>query len=291
MHPAPSVIIFTILSGLGFGLFIFLGIGLPTATGWEAFFLFFLAYGFSIIGLLSSTFHLGNPQRFLKAFSQWRTSWLSREGILSVATLVLMAPFAIGKIFFEIEYFALGFIASVLSILTIVCTSMIYGQLKTVPRWNTTFTPILFTLYSLGGGAILASQVAFAAYTLIFCSIFQIFAWIKSDKYFDKSGSNLNTATGLGRSADIRLLEGPHSGTNYLLKEMVHIIGRKHSQRLRVIGFLFVGIMPGLILLFLSTNIIILTIILLIHLFGMTIVRWLFFAEAEHVVGIYYSKR
>ena len=36
---------------------------------------------------------------------------------------------------------------------------------------------------------------------------------------------------------------------------------------------------------------IILTIILLIHLFGMTIVRWLFFAEAEHVVGIYYSKR
>ena len=82
MHPAPSVIIFTILSGLGFGLFIFLGIGLPTATGWEAFFLFFLAYGFSIIGLLSSTFHLGNPQRFLKAFSQWRTSWLSREGCL-----------------------------------------------------------------------------------------------------------------------------------------------------------------------------------------------------------------
>ena len=72
---------------------------------------------------------------------------------------------------------------------------------------------------------------------------------------------------------------------------MVHIIGRKHSQRLRVIGFLFVGIMPGLILLFLSTNTIILTIILLIHLFGMTIVRWLFFAEAEHVVGIYYSKR
>ena len=41
MHPAPSVIIFTILSGLGFGLFIFLGIGIPTATGWEAFFLFF----------------------------------------------------------------------------------------------------------------------------------------------------------------------------------------------------------------------------------------------------------
>ena len=41
MHPAPSVIIFTILSGLGFGLFIFLGLGLPNVTGWAAFYLFF----------------------------------------------------------------------------------------------------------------------------------------------------------------------------------------------------------------------------------------------------------
>ena len=74
MHPAPSVIIFTILSGLGFGLFVFLGLGFPMVKGLAAFYLFFLAYGFSILGLLSSTFHLGNPQRFLKAFSQWRTS-------------------------------------------------------------------------------------------------------------------------------------------------------------------------------------------------------------------------
>ena len=30
---------------------------------------------------------------------------------------------------------------------------------------------------------------------------------------------------------------------------------------------------------------------LVIHLIGVTVIRWLFFAEAEHVVGIYYSKR
>ncbi len=86
MHPAGSVIIFTVASGLGFGLLTWLGLGLPNTVGWAAFWHYCLAYGFSLLGLLSSTFHLGNPQRFLKAFSQWRTSWLSREGVISVST-------------------------------------------------------------------------------------------------------------------------------------------------------------------------------------------------------------
>ena len=34
MHPAPSVILFTTLSGIGFGLLAFLGLGLPVVTGW-----------------------------------------------------------------------------------------------------------------------------------------------------------------------------------------------------------------------------------------------------------------
>jgi hypothetical protein len=38
------------------------------------------------LGLLSSTFHLGHPERAWRAFSQWRSSWLSREGVAAVAT-------------------------------------------------------------------------------------------------------------------------------------------------------------------------------------------------------------
>ena len=37
MHPAPSVIIFTSLTGLGFGLLVFLGLGLPDTSGVVAF--------------------------------------------------------------------------------------------------------------------------------------------------------------------------------------------------------------------------------------------------------------
>ena len=288
MHPAPSVILFTIFSGLGFGLFFLLGLGFFLTNYWLNFLLFFLAYGFSIIGLLSSLFHLGNPQRFLKAFSQWRTSWLSREGIFSTSTLIIMVPFAIGKIFLDKEFVILGVVGSALSILTIFCTAMIYAQLRTVPRWNSFLTPVLFLLYSLGGGAFLVNEGRLAAFILILSSLIQVYAWLNGDQLFMRAGSNVKSATGLGNIGEVRLLEGPHTGTNYLLKEMVYIVGRKHRIRLRIIGFILVGLLPGLFLLIFNLNILLFILVFLMHLIGISLIRWLFFAEAEHVVGLYY---
>jgi len=99
MHPAPSVIVFTTLSGLGFGVLIWLGLGLPAVTGWTAFALFTIAYGLAVGGLMASTLHLGHPERALKAFSQWRSSWLSREGVCAVAALIVMAAYGAGLCF------------------------------------------------------------------------------------------------------------------------------------------------------------------------------------------------
>ena len=59
MHPAPSVIVFTTFSGLGFGLLAWLGFGYPAVTGWTAFVFFAIAFGMAGGGLLASTFHLG----------------------------------------------------------------------------------------------------------------------------------------------------------------------------------------------------------------------------------------
>ena len=47
-----------------------------------------IALGLITVGLLSSTFHLGHPERAWRAFSQWRSSWLSREGVAAVITYV-----------------------------------------------------------------------------------------------------------------------------------------------------------------------------------------------------------
>jgi sulfite dehydrogenase (quinone) subunit SoeC len=86
MHPAPSLIVFTVLSGLGFGHLAFLGMGLVPVTGWAAFWQFALGYGLVLVGLSASALHLGHPERALKAFSQWRTSWLSREAWLAASS-------------------------------------------------------------------------------------------------------------------------------------------------------------------------------------------------------------
>src|SRR5262244_2372525 len=90
MHPALSVIVFTTASGAGYGLLAWLGVWalvgwLPAHRGLAAASLA-LSLGAITIGLLSSTLHLGHPERAWRAFSQWRSSWLSREGVASVAT-------------------------------------------------------------------------------------------------------------------------------------------------------------------------------------------------------------
>ena len=103
MHPAPSVILFTTLSGIGFGLLAFLGLGLPVVTGWLAFAFFAVAYLLAVGGLLASTFHLGHPERALKAFSQWQTSWLSREAWAAVGALVVMGIYGAGLVFLDLR--------------------------------------------------------------------------------------------------------------------------------------------------------------------------------------------
>ena len=48
MNPAPSVIVFTVLSGLGFGYLAMLGFGLVQVGGWAAFFAWGLGYGLAV---------------------------------------------------------------------------------------------------------------------------------------------------------------------------------------------------------------------------------------------------
>ncbi len=276
-------------SGLGFGLLTWLGLGLPDVRGWAAFWYYALGFGLAGGGLLASTFHLGNPQRFLKAFSQWRSSWLSREGCLAVAALTVLGLFAIGALMSTV-WQPLGYIGAVLAVLTVFATSMIYAQLKTVPRWNHWSTPVLFILLSLGGGGLLAMQVWPAMILLALVGVMQLVAWLSGDGRFESRGTDIGTATGLGVRGIVRAFEPPHTGNNYLLKEMVHKVGRKHAVKLRIIAFVLMIVAPlGLLMVSCEVPMVILAAIL--HATGTFAQRWLFFAEAEHVVGLYYGKR
>ena len=71
-------------------------LGMVPADPWFGAIALVLALALITAGLLSSTLHLGHPERAWRAFSQWRSSWLSREGVASVATYVPAVIFAFG---------------------------------------------------------------------------------------------------------------------------------------------------------------------------------------------------
>lgn len=286
MHPAPSVILFTSLSGVGFGLLFWLGFSSNPPTGWAAFFWFALAYALSVGGLMASTFHLGHPERALKAFTQWKSSWLSREAWTSVVSLLLLGGFAVGLIFFGTHWPVLGWVGGLFALLTVFTTSMIYTQLKTVPRWNQASTPLLFLGLAITGGALVFGLQKVALLGLILSACLQLIHWVLGDRRLTKSGSTLASATQL-TGGTVRAFEPPHTGSNYLTREMIFVVGRKHRVWLRIIAFVLgfavpiLGVILGLPMLLCAV----------IHFVGICVSRWLFFAEAEHVVGLYYGKR
>lgn len=291
MHPAASVIIFTTLSGAGFGMLAWLGIDASPSTGWGAFGYYFIAFALAVGGLISSTFHLGHPERAMKAFSQWRTSWLSREGVCAVLALCVMGLYAAALIFLDTRFALLGWMGAALSLLTVYTTSMIYGQLATIPRWNTPLTSVLYLAFAIAGGALLTGRVMPAILLLIAASAVQGLWWKKGDTAFADRGSNLGTATGLGERGTVRSMAHPHTSPNYLMREFIYVVGRNHVQKLRVISLVMMTAIPVILLaLFPATHAVAL-IAVASHFAGVAASRWLFFAEAEHTVGLYYGMR
>jgi DMSO reductase anchor subunit len=109
------------------------------------------------------------------------------------------------------------------------------------------------------------------------------------------AGTTPGTATGLGQLGRVQAFEPPHTGPNYLLREMGFQVARKHASRLRrlarALGFAL-PLVLGLTGLTIGRPAAQLTSILaaLSASVGVLIERWLFFAEARHVMTTYYAR-
>jgi DMSO reductase anchor subunit len=306
MHPALSVIVFTTLSGIGFGLMTLLGIGLGAhdlAFRWTA---VVLAFAFTVIGLLSSVLHLKSPSRAIFSFSQWRSSWLSREGVLSVLTLGVFGLYSLAFLFMDMRVAALGIAAAVLALATVYSTSMIYAQLRTVPHWATWLTSAAFLCFAAAGSLLLLAALlavfgaAGARQTAQYALVALVVAWAVKALWWqraarttlDSAGSGIGQATGLDRIGTVRPFELPHTSPNYLMREMAFQVGRNRARALRRVAVLAGALLPALlVLLALVTGPLaaLLVIAVLVHLGGMLAERWLFFAEARHAVSSFYG--
>lgn len=312
MHPAKSVILFTTASGAGYGLMalasLFALLGLLPPEPMLGLIVFGIGFGLVTAGLLSSTFHLGHPERAWRALSQWRTSWLSREGVISLFSYLPTGLFALAWIFLgDVSnpiVQVLGWLGVASCALTIFTTSMIYASLKTIHAWCNFYVPLSYLALGGATGAALLSGVTHVfglghsvidAVALLFLIIglgLKLIYWRHIDT--TKSKSSAESATGLGSMGKVRLLEAPHSQANYLMQEMGFRIARKHSEKLRQIALIMGFVLPALAfvlgLVFPGSFVIWLApAAALLALIGVMVERWLFFAEAKHTVMLYYG--
>jgi DMSO reductase anchor subunit len=308
MHPAFSVIFFTVASGAGFGLFslIFVADFFKLGGGFDAMQLVIggvIALALICGGLLSSTFHLANPKNAWRAFSRFKTSWLSREGVFAVVFMPL-ALIYLAAIWFDAPGWlrdSAGFLSAVMAWITVFSTGMIYGCLKTIRQWNTPLVPANYLAlgYATGSLLLLLGAVMAGLDTLPFIAlsalIVSVAAVLKAIYYFwiasPGLGPTINTATGLTR-AKVKILDTGHTHGTFLTQEFGFVIARQKAGLLKALVFLFSFIVPGLLMVWIfneqagQTAAIVAA---LTGLVGTAVERWLFFAEARHVVNLYHG--
>ncbi|MDX8526154.1 DmsC/YnfH family molybdoenzyme membrane anchor subunit [Mesorhizobium sp. MSK_1335] len=311
MHPAFSVVFFTTATGAGYGLLALLGLlgglGFIPADFWLGLIGMALALGLIVAGLLSSTGHLGRPERAWHAFSQWRSSWLSREGVASVATFIPACMFGIGWVFLGHSggWVAVAGLLTAAGAVTTVCTTgMIYASLKPIAQWHSRYTLPAYLIFAAMTGSVLANALlqsfnigsngvlAGALIATLAGWGWKFATWRYNDRL--EIPTTANTATGLA-GGTVRSIEWPHTEENYLLKEMGFRIARKHSAKLRRIAQTLAFIGPAVLLtivFFLPWPLGAIASVLAAaaQLAGMLVERWLFFAEAKHTVTLYYGR-
>jgi DMSO reductase anchor subunit len=314
MRPTFSIIFFTVISGCGFGLLFLVGL-VCCANGMtmsRASMLAALGIGtsFAVAGLLSSLLHLGQPQRAWRALSQWRSSWLSREGVASILTF---APaFVLFWIIWKRDASggarSVGAALALMSFVTVVCTAGIYTSLKTIRAWHNGYVLPGYLLFgALSAGcwfwmivtltdarssriAVLAPWIVLMLAVASF--VIKVAYWRFVDSYVGQSTPE--TATGLGGFGKVSTFEAPHTEENYLTLEMGFVLARKHAAKLRIISLASFAVVPAIAAIAVGQSPSLAVVCAIVAaagvMVGLFVERWLFFAQAKHVVMLFYTR-
>ncbi len=312
MHPALSVIFFTTTAGAGYGLLMMLGVLAPIGIlpPDRVFGAVALALALALVstGLFASLFHLSHPERSWRAMLQYRSSWLSREGVAASVTYLPALVFILGWVGVgntSGTWGLMGVAASFMALVTVLCTAMIYQSLKTIHEWHNSLTlPNYLMLALMSGGVWLSALVhlfgiqapTVDAYVIAYTAI----AWGLKVAYWNhidttRHPSTRRTATGIRARGAVRLVDPPHMTDNFLLKEMGFRIARKHALKLRRITHVTAFAVPlvGLVVALVLQGPVAAggaVVAALSASFGVVLERWLFFAEARHTVMLYYGE-
>jgi sulfite dehydrogenase (quinone) subunit SoeC len=304
MKPALSVIFFTVSSGAGLGLMFLLVLSrfshlAAASTQWWA---GAVAAGLLLTaGLISSTLHLANPKNAWRAFSRFRTSWLSREGVLAVAIYPLAALYLLGVYNQQRAIIVgVGLLLLLLCVAVLYSTAMIYACLKTIPRWNNWQTRLAFPIFGLMSGSLLLLAFVpqarpfagpMAMGMLVLGALLKLSYVLRFAK-MDGQHMSINQALQPVRkqqAGQVRLLDVGHSAGTFLTNEFMFEVARDKASQLRWTMWILGFALP-LLLLLLTASAVAVWIAVLCSLAGLLCERWLFFAEAQHVMRLYHGQ-
>jgi sulfite dehydrogenase (quinone) subunit SoeC len=251
-------------------------------------------------------FHLGHPERAWRAISQWRSSWLSREGVMALATYVPALVF--GWLWLDrgtsptaIRIAGLGL--ALMCALTVVCTAMIYVSLGTIRQWRQPLVLPVYLMMALATGAALLLAIAapfgrgaailggITIVALTATAVLKLLYW----RAIDMQPRDLSIGMATGLAEPVRQWEQAHTARNFVMQEMGYRVGRRHALRLRRIVLALFGLaailaLPASILGSGSIAAGSAALSAIAALVAALIERWLFFAEAEHVSSLYYGE-
>ena len=302
MKPALSVIFFTVSSGAGLGLLVWLLIAslmadhirMDATTFYKG---AAIAAALITAGLISSTLHLANRKNAIYALTRVRTSWLAREGLLALLLYPLAALhlYALQSALPQVTPITLWLLVAV-AVAVLFCTGMIYGCLKTIPRWNTWLTPVKYVLFGLMSGAVLlpavlslrppeAGAVGKPMVAILLLAVGLIF-YIAYLLKHPRKAHTINDALGF-QQGKVRLLDVGHSHGTFLTNEFGFSVARNKGRVLRW-SAIFCGFVVPLLLCYFTKWFWAAAVICLV---GLLVERWLFFAEAEHVVRLYHGQQ
>ncbi len=308
MHPAWSVIFFTVLAGMGQGLFLMLV--RADANGAEPLALAiggFASVALMAIGLACSFLHLGHPLRAWRAAAMWRTSWLSREVIVLPATIGVVGLWSLVHLtgwrsLGEHTSAWLGGIGIVFCFALWGCTGMIYACIRFLREWAHWLTLLNFTLlgwmsgatlfaaywHALHGAEQIPSPVQAALALTLSAAVVRIASLARNKNL--KPISTAQSAIGVQTKKLVQMSQGA-TGGSFNTREFFH--GRSEMV-VRNVKWIALGLAFALpaVLLVVATKMPafwLLALAAVSQLLGLLAERWLFFAQANHPQNIYYQ--
>ena len=312
MKPNKTIIYFSVVTGMGYGMIIVLSLLINTkltslSLNIKLFFSI-ISFFFIFSGLLISIICLGFQKKIWRVISQWKNSWTSREILFAIIAFIPLILFYFSWIIFKNEILTKIFLicSSLCAILTIYSTSKIYSSSKSIPEWNNPFVPILYILNGIVSGSLILFLIFyyfkiesyflhnFIIIILPTTFFLKLLYWISIKK---SKKNNFFSTSEIENKKDTKLFTRSQTGTDKFNTEMLNYIDKNKSFSYRGSCIILTYITPVYCMLQTPSlvvnyevSVITYAISTFLSISGMFIERWLFFIESKHAENQYYGK-